>query len=192
MCRMNDVLSRIIIIDQTCVEIEIKLVFRTFCQTAKYQQNCYLWRVIFSVSAMKLSDRINAKVQIRNRDLVPHLENEGCFWRPLPMPRHTDEASQPSSISMISTHKRLFYHQTLNSARKTVHYQPYEDVIPQDSLDFALASIYDDKRQLHASKADVLVQMETAGFQTARRLRNTIDIIPEFEPDLGHPLIIGE
>lgn len=127
-------------------------------------------------------------IQVRNEDLLPNLENEAYYWKPLPMPKRTDV----TPIVLISPHRRLFYHQTLNSARKSALYQPYRDVIPQDSLDFTLASVYDDKRQLLASKAEVLIQRETCGQQTARRLRNTIDVRPEVVPKLGHLLVIGK
>lgn len=133
------------------------------------------------------SEQLTVPIQKRNRDFIPRLENEGYFWKPLPTPKQTQH-----KVVSLPAHRRLFYHQTLNSARKTVLYQPYEHCVPQDSLDFVLASVYDDKVKLHADKADVLVQIETTGQQTARRLKNTIDVNPEYIPELGHPLQIGK
>lgn len=138
------------------------------------------------------SKQLTAPVQKRNRELIPHLENEGYFWKSLPTPKQTNLNRQQHNVATLPAHRRLFYHQTLNSARKTVLYQPYEHCVPQDSLDFVLASVYDDKAKLHADKADVLVQIETTGQQTARRLKNTIDVKPKYIPKLGHPLEIGK
>lgn len=138
-------------------------------------------------------EQLTIPIQIRNRDLIPHLENEGYFWKPLPIPKQTDlHQQQQQKRAPLQAHRRLFYHQTLNSARKTVLYQPFEQCVAHDSLDFVLASVYNDKIKLHANKADVLMQMETKGHQTARRLKNTIDINPEHIPVLGHPLQIGK
>lgn len=137
--------------------------------------------------------RTMRQIQIRNRDLLPEFENEARFWKSLPSPkRHDVKHVAHTAHCTLPTHKRLFYHQTLSSARKSTMYQPLVNLIPSDSLDFVLAAIGDGKQRLHASRAEILVQRETCGQQTARRLKNTIDIVPELVPELGHPLKIGK
>lgn len=52
-------------------------------------------------------------------------------------------------------------------------------MIPQDDLDFVLSSSYNHNKDVFPDKVDVLLQDETIGVDTWRRLRNTTDIKPE-------------
>lgn len=49
---------------------------------------------------------------------------------------------------------------------------------PKDSLDFILASAYNETKELFAIKEDTYLQWETKGKQTWRRLRNTYEKAP--------------
>ena len=52
-------------------------------------------------------------------------------------------------------------------------------MIPQDALDLVLASSYNHADDAFQDKVDVVLQEETLGIDTWRRLRNTRDIQPE-------------
>uniref|UniRef100_A0A182UE87 Uncharacterized protein n=1 Tax=Anopheles melas TaxID=34690 RepID=A0A182UE87_9DIPT len=60
-----------------------------------------------------------------------------------------------------------------------------------DSLDITLAAQYNHSDDLFLGKNDVVLQEETLGRSTFRRLRNTRDLSPEKIIPLKHPLLIG-
>lgn len=68
---------------------------------------------------------------------------------------------------------------------------PNNSPIPHDSLDINLASQYNHSDELFKGKNDVVIQEETIGQATFRRLRNTRDLSPEKIIPLKHPLQIG-
>lgn len=54
----------------------------------------------------------------------------------------------------------------------------YDFRAPKDSLDFILASAYNETKELFAIKEDTYLQWETKGKKTWRRLRNTYEKAP--------------
>lgn len=126
--------------------------------------------------------------RVRNLNYQPYLESEGEFWKRLPSPpefrkdRYWFENLQPNH--------RLFYHQTLNSARNAVSYQPYP-LYPVDSLDYMLGAIYNHSEDIFNSKTEIAYHQETIR-QKERRLRNTRDLSPKRKIAIGHPLAIGQ
>lgn len=128
-----------------------------------------------------------AKTKV-NRFCHPFIEEEGCFLKPLPTPPNLN----PYKFwhDGLSPHDRLYYHQTLNSAR---HYACFikSPLVPDDATDLALLAQYDHGKEIFGDKVDVVLQHETIGRKTFRRLRNTKDIKVVREDTLGHPLAIG-
>ncbi|XP_055545891.1 cilia- and flagella-associated protein 276 [Wyeomyia smithii] len=124
----------------------------------------------------------------RNENHIPNIAGEGCYLKQLPAPTNTDACLLWSDG--ISPNERVFYHQTLCSARRAANFLTLGP-IPRDSLDINLASQYDHSTELFKGKNEVVLQEETLGCTTFRRLRNTRDLSPEKIIPLKHPLHIG-
>ncbi|XP_058824541.1 cilia- and flagella-associated protein 276 isoform X4 [Topomyia yanbarensis] len=124
----------------------------------------------------------------RNEDHFPKIDGEGCYLKQLPIP----PATQPCQLwsDGISPNDRVFYHQTLSSARRAAKFMILGP-IPRDSLDINLASQYNHSEELFKDRKHVVLQDETLGCTTFRRLRNTRDLSPEKIIPLKHPLQIG-
>ncbi|KAG4072710.1 hypothetical protein HA402_001822 [Bradysia odoriphaga] len=125
--------------------------------------------------------------RVRNLNYEPYLDTEGKFWKRLPTP---PECSKDQYwFENLSPNHRLFYHQTLNSARNAVTFRPF-DLYPHDSLDVMLGAIYNHSQDIFNGKTEVAYQQETIS-QKQRRLRNTRDLSPKRKIAIGHPLAIG-
>lgn len=83
--------------------------------------------------------------QVRNLNYLPVIFEEGVFLKDLPMPPKADSEEW---IQCISAHDRMFYHQTLASARKSANFKNFNHVIPQDSLDINLKSRYNHSEEV--------------------------------------------
>ncbi|XP_044759478.1 uncharacterized protein LOC123317154 [Coccinella septempunctata] len=110
----------------------------------------------------------------RNKSCIPYIFKEGSYSPPSPCRLQGDLWHRKLRAS-----DRLFNHQTLASARKSVYYKPNPDLIPRDDLDYILASSYLHNEHSFIDPIDPLLQAETMGDDTFRRLRNTIDIHPQ-------------
>lgn len=129
---------------------------------------------------------MSAIEEVRNEGYLPFIQKEGLFFKDLPHPPNSDCDSWSYSIP---PHERLFFHQTLSSARKAANFHNYHALVPRDSLDIVMSSVYNQSWDLFGDKNDAVVQNDTLGHATFRRLRNTRDvekIIP-----VWHPLKIG-
>uniref|UniRef100_A0A1B0CZZ7 Uncharacterized protein n=2 Tax=Phlebotomus papatasi TaxID=29031 RepID=A0A1B0CZZ7_PHLPP len=125
--------------------------------------------------------------QKRNYSYLPDLEREGRFLKNLPQPAEVGEKTWKEKLS---PNNRVFYHQTLSSARHCAIFQESGDT-PKDSLDVVLSSRYNHSDDLWHTKAQIYTQPETCGQATFRRLRNSVDSpAPKSQP-LSHPLCIG-
>ncbi|XP_055595182.1 protein CFAP276-like [Uranotaenia lowii] len=132
-----------------------------------------------------LSSPINRE---RNDDYLPNIDGEGCYVKSLPAPPPTHPSIRWSDV--LCPNERVFYHQTLSSARKAAKFL-VQAPIPRDSLDIHLAAEYDQTEQLFKGRNQVVLQKETCNVPTFRRLRNTRDLSPEKIIPLKHPLQIG-
>ncbi len=126
--------------------------------------------------------------RVRNLNYEPYLNSEGKFWKRLPTPPECNKDEH--WFENLPPNHRLFYHQTLNSARNSVAFQPY-NLYPNDSLDFMLGAIYNHSLDIFNSKTEIAYHDETIR-QNRRRLRNTRDLSPKRKIAIGHPLAIGE
>lgn len=124
----------------------------------------------------------------RNEEHIPCIEGEGVYRKPLPVPPETQPSKRWSDS--LPPNERVFYHQTLSSARRAAHFSNHGQ-IPVDALDITLAAQYNHSDDLFLGKNDVVLQEETLGRSTFRRLRNTRDLSPEKIIPLKHPLLIG-
>ncbi|XP_055634083.1 cilia- and flagella-associated protein 276 [Toxorhynchites rutilus septentrionalis] len=124
----------------------------------------------------------------RNEDHIPNIGCEGCYLKELPAPPDSHPCMHWSAG--LSPNERVFYHQTLSSARRAAKFVVLGPV-PRDSLDVNLASKYNHSEELFRDKNDVVIQEETLGQDTFRRLRNTRDLSPEKIIPLKHPLQMG-
>ncbi|XP_055837197.1 cilia- and flagella-associated protein 276 [Episyrphus balteatus] len=127
-------------------------------------------------------------IKIRNTSYKPNLEHEGKFLLPLPSP--PPPSTKGIWFTELKPHERLFFHQTLNSVRKSRRYSPNPN-IPFDNLDFNLQSRYHHAKELFPEKVDTVLQKETVCVETFRVLRNTKDVIIKKPDPLGHPLRIS-
>lgn len=125
--------------------------------------------------------------RVRNLNYEPYLNSEGKFWKSLPAPPEWQKDQH--WFERLPPNHRLFYHQTLNSARNSVSFQPF-DFYPKDSLDFMLGAVYNQTQDIFNEKTEVAFQHETIK-QKQRRLRNTRDLSPKRKIAIGHPLAIG-
>ncbi|XP_059608230.1 uncharacterized protein LOC132256065 [Phlebotomus argentipes] len=125
--------------------------------------------------------------QKRNYSHLPDLEREGVFIKSLPQP---PEADAKAWKEKLPPSKRVFFHQTLSSARHSAVFREFGNT-PRDSLDMVLDSCYNHSDDLWHTKSQTHVQPETCGQTTFRRLRNSVDSpAPKSQP-LSHPLCIG-
>lgn len=140
-------------------------------------------------STMALGELLPPLKQVRNLELHPFIETEGEFRKRLPRPPASCKAC--FWFESLSPHDRLHYHQTLNSSRRFNGFRPFANKVPGNSLDFVLQSQYHHGVELFPEKGDVVLQHETIGRRTFRRLRNTRDLTPERFIAIGHPLATG-
>ncbi|GAB0087777.1 uncharacterized protein DMENIID0001_021230 [Sergentomyia squamirostris] len=126
--------------------------------------------------------------QKRNQSHLPHLEGEGKFVKNLPQPPAEDDETKWRD--KLPANQRVFFHQTLSSARHSAVFQECGN-IPKDSLDIVLASRYNHSDDLWHNKFQVFTQPETCGKITFRRLRNSLDCPAPKSQRLSHPLTIG-
>ncbi|XP_037960971.1 protein C1orf194 homolog [Teleopsis dalmanni] len=126
----------------------------------------------------------------RFRGLVPEMDEEGTFIKPMPLPIYT------SDIAKIKPNHRLFYHQTLASVRRHYCFKQ-TDWIPRDKLDFEMQSRYNHVREVFPDKVDMVMQKETCSTHgdkvgyTYRKMRNTCRRFFMAPSPLQHPLRIG-
>lgn len=128
--------------------------------------------------------------QQRNFDYQPFIGDEGEFRTNLPQPPSVEKDS--IWYEGLPSHARMHFHQTLSSARRFVGFGAYPNKVPVDSLDLVLQSQYHHGKELFAGKPHIVLQPETMGRRTFRRIRNTRDLTPERVIAIGHPLAIGE
>lgn len=124
--------------------------------------------------------------EVRNEGHLPFIQREGVFHKELPTPPNHESDCW---AYCLHPNDRLYFHQTLASARKAANFQTYPTLIPHDSLDIILTANYNHSGDLFHGKNCTVMQGETLGCKTFRRLRNTKDvekIIP-----VWHPLKIG-
>ncbi|XP_035906891.1 protein C1orf194 [Anopheles stephensi] len=124
----------------------------------------------------------------RNEEHIPFIDGEGSYRKTLPTPPEPHPSKRWSDS--LPPNERVFYHQTLSSARRAAHFVNHGN-IPVDSLDITLAAQYNHSDDLFLGKNDVVLQDETLGKRTFRRLRNTRDLVPEKIIPLKHPLLVG-
>lgn len=125
--------------------------------------------------------------RVRNLNYEPYLNGEGKFWKSLPAPPEYDK--EQYWFENLSPNHRLYYHQTLNSARNAVAFQPF-DFYAKDSLDFMLGAVYNHSQDIFNDKTEIVYQQETIK-QKQRRLKNTRDLSPKRKIAIKHPLAIG-
>ncbi|KAI4456092.1 hypothetical protein MML48_8g00020480 [Holotrichia oblita] len=118
--------------------------------------------------------------RVRNRGCFPYVSTEGQITKPLPTAAHK-KAKKENGVwhDDLTVFERLYSYHTLASVRRYAHFKPFTTLIPQDDLDFVLASSYNHNKDVFPDKVDVMLQDETIGVDTWRRLRNTRDIKPE-------------
>lgn len=126
---------------------------------------------------------------IRNTTFVPDLSEEGTFTKTLPEP--IGAKSDAVWHEDLTPFERCFYHQTLNSTRRFAGFIP-SSLIPKDSLEFILQSRYNHNLELFGDKVDTLLQKESVGEPSFRRIRNTVDQTPLKVEHMGHPLRLGK
>lgn len=129
--------------------------------------------------------------QQRNLNYQPFIDGEGVFQKPLPRPPTAPYADRLWYVG-LPPHVRLNFHQTLSSTRRYAGFRKFPNKVPTDSLDLLLQSQYQHDRELFADKVDIVLQPETMGRSTFRRIRNTQDLTSERVIAIGHPLIIGK
>ncbi|XP_036328107.1 uncharacterized protein C1orf194 homolog [Rhagoletis pomonella] len=142
------------------------------------------------------------KVRVRNVWYEPDLSPEGIYLCPMPQPPPV-----PKGVlwfTNLKPHERLFYHQTLNSVRKSKRFIATPE-IPRDSLDFQLQARYDHSREVFPERVDTLLQRETCPYQriegcgpdsivelaTFRVLKNVKAVELPSSDQQDHPLKIG-
>lgn len=83
---------------------------------------------------------------------------------------------------------RLSYQGTLSSSRKEAF--AFDPDAPQDSLDFALKTEYNQHREFLKDKHETVVQKETLGKPHNRILKNKTVSVSAARPSQGHPVRI--
>jgi hypothetical protein len=83
---------------------------------------------------------------------------------------------------------RLSYASTLSSSRKEIF--SFDPEAPQDSLDFALKTEYDQHKEFLKDKHETVLQRETLGKPHNRVLKNKAVHVHVQEPAQGHPVRI--
>lgn len=106
---------------------------------------------------------------IRNRGCLPYLEKEGEQIKPI------DTAGFSQAATGKEAFNRLHAHHTLASARRHAMFKPCPGLIPEDDLDFKLASTYEHGEEIFPDTVDTVMQPETQDIETWRRLQNTMD-----------------
>lgn len=139
---------------------------------------------------MKIVSRTPYKQQ-RNLDYKPFIDGEGVFVKSLPRPPPAPRADRMWYVG-LPPHVRLNFHQTLSSTRRYAGFRKFPNKVPTDSLDLVLQSQYQHDQELFADKVDIVLQPETVGRRTFRRIRNTYDLPSERLIPIGHQLIIGK
>ena len=61
--------------------------------------------------------------KIRNENYLPFIEDEGVYIKPLPSPPNADKGKIWNEG--LNANERVFYHQTLSSARKSARFRNY-------------------------------------------------------------------
>lgn len=115
--------------------------------------------------------------RVRNRGCLPYLETEGEITKPLVQPRML--AAGREWHKKLTPYDRMHNHHTLASVRRYAYFRQFSNLVPHDDLDFKLQSPYVHGVDLFPDCIDVVMQAETIGTDTWRRLRNTRDIQPE-------------
>ncbi|CAD6999826.1 uncharacterized protein C1orf194 homolog [Ceratitis capitata] len=141
------------------------------------------------------------KVRVRNVWFEPDLSTEGIYLCPMPQPPQVPAGGL--WFADLKPYERLFYHQTLNSVRKSKRFLATPE-IPCDSLDFQLQSRYDHSREIFPERVDTLLQKETCPCQptddetgdimeltTFRVLKNVKTVQVSAGDKHKHPLKIG-
>ena len=106
----------------------------------------------------------------RNPYPFPQLENDTNFAGHTPGKSVGNSSAQRLSPSDDDQWTRLNATRTLASVRQEV--TSYDPQAPRDSLDFVLKCQYDHSDEFMSSKAETLVQPETAGQNHGRVLKN--------------------
>ncbi|KAL7015760.1 hypothetical protein ACKWTF_016658 [Chironomus riparius] len=136
--------------------------------------------------------------RIRNENFEPFINNEGFYKdRGLDRPPSIQNLKKEEEMirkgkawyESLDPHFRLYYHNTLSSARRHANFMNVKS--PKDSLDIILASEYDHSNDLFLKKQEVFTQPETIEKMTFRRLKNTRDVKIEPPVYLSHPLKRG-
>ncbi|XP_018323904.1 uncharacterized protein LOC108736107 [Agrilus planipennis] len=139
--------------------------------------------------------------RVRNDGCVPYLKSEGTFLKPIPTREGFVQGK--SWYTGLTPYERLFSHHTLASARQFGPFVPHKGLIPQDDLDFVMVATYDHSFDTFQDRVDTVLQPETRGINTWRRLRNTRDVQPPREARIAsseeaanrynsfHPVLIG-
>ncbi|CAG9773850.1 unnamed protein product [Ceutorhynchus assimilis] len=116
--------------------------------------------------------------RVRNMGCIPFLDEEGEFTKPIAIVECRKDSCYDSAKSPS---QRMYMHQTLASARRYVHFKPFDNLVPKDDLDLVLGSTYNQSTEVFAEKVDAVLQPETRDIKTWRRLRNTRDLTPDRE-----------
>lgn len=109
---------------------------------------------------------------------MPFLNSEGDFIKKIVPEEYT---AKELKCEHLHVSQRLHAHQTLASTRRFAWFRPHGNLVPQDELDFALTSGFNQTDQLWSTNTDIYVQPESRNVETWRRLRNTRDLTPDRE-----------
>ena len=105
----------------------------------------------------------------RNPYPYPRLENDTSFTS-LPSEKKPPVETKRKSIDDSEKWKRLNATKTLASTRH--EFDNYDPQVPNDSLDLVLKTQYNHSEEFMRTKAETLVQPETAGLPHGRILKN--------------------
>merc|ERR1711973_35937 len=104
----------------------------------------------------------------RNPYPFPRLQNDTDFVG------QNEQQVKPKQLSTSCKEEapwnRLYKTATLSSTRREIYH--FDPQAPDDSLDFVIKSTYDHHNKFLSSKAETLVQNETAGLPHGRVLKN--------------------
>ncbi len=106
----------------------------------------------------------------------PRLENDADFTGTSPIKNENNKDVYSSIPGVEGPWNRLNNTHTLNSHRRHVYH--YDPQAPQDDLDFVLKTQYNHSEEILKSKAETLLQPETAGIPHGRMLKNR-PVLPE-------------
>ncbi|XP_069963606.1 protein CFAP276 [Bactrocera oleae] len=149
----------------------------------------------------KSNKMATVKIRVRNVWYEPDLSTEGIYLCPMPQPPQAPAGAL--WFTNLKPYERLFYHQTLNSVRKSKRFLATPE-IPSDSLDFQLQSRYDHSSEIFPERVDTLLQRETCACErtddaadgtvelsTFRVLKNVKTVQLPAGDNQDHPLKIG-